>query len=168
MILVDSNLLVYATIAASPHHTSAKAWLDDQFECGARIGLPWQSLAGYVRVVTHPRITNPPRPVQDAWAQVEEWLDHPRVWIPEPTGSHRSVFGRLLQQTAAHAGIANDADLAALAVEHGLIVCSADTDFAKFPGLHWRNPLTGGEFGVAERSSPYGASPTHRKRGRRG
>ena len=34
-----------------------------------------------------------------------------------------------------------DAHLAALAIEHGLVLCSADADFARFPGLRWHNPL---------------------------
>jgi uncharacterized protein len=79
--------------------------------------------------------------IRAAWQQVTEWLDQPRVWIPEPTADHALVLGRLLGQVQATGNIVPDAHLAAIAIEHGLTICSADSDFARFPGLEWRNPL---------------------------
>jgi len=78
--------------------------------------------------------------VREAWGQVEDWLSCPTVWVPEPTERHREVLGRML--SAGGGGhLVPDAVLAALAVEHGLTLCSADGDFARFPGLRWRNPM---------------------------
>jgi hypothetical protein len=62
------------------------------------------------------------------------------VWIPVPTERHREVLGRLLP-AADRANLVPDAHLAALAVEHGLVVCSTDGDFARFRGVRWENPL---------------------------
>ena len=67
-------------------------------------------------------------------------LDCPPVWIPGPTEAHRQVLASLFKLGGA-SDLVPDIHLAALAIEHGLIVCSADSDFARFPGLRWRNPL---------------------------
>ena len=79
--------------------------------------------------------------VASAWRQVEEWLDCPPVWIPQPTERHREVLGSLLETQANKANLVPDTHLAALAIEHGLTLCSLDGDFARFPGLRWQNPL---------------------------
>jgi uncharacterized protein len=81
-----------------------------------------------------------PVPIAQAWARVEEWLALPQSWIPVPTDRHRQILAELLTGES-RAELANDAHLAALAVEHGLTVCSADSDFARFPGVRWENPL---------------------------
>jgi len=77
-----------------------------------------------------------------AWHQVTEWLEHPRVWIPEPGADHALILGSLLDRAHAAGNLVPDAHLAAIAIEHGLTVCSADADFARFPGVSWMNPLT--------------------------
>ncbi len=76
-----------------------------------------------------------------AWAQVAEWLSQPRVWTPEPTDDHERVLGEILSRSHVTGNLVPDAHLAAIAIEHGLVVCSADSDFARFAGLDWRNPL---------------------------
>ena len=141
MILVDANLLVYAHAASLPQHEPARSWLDAQLNGDTRVGLSWPSLLAFLRVMTNPRILERPESTADAWRQVCAWLEVPVVWIPEPTERHRDVLGRLLEQTSATANLVPDAHLAALAIEHGLPLCSADGDFARFPHLRWRNPL---------------------------
>lgn len=76
-----------------------------------------------------------------AWKQVEVWLDHPLVHVPAATEKHRGILATFIPFASARAGLIHDADLAALAIEHGLTLCSADGDFARFPGLRWENPL---------------------------
>src|SRR3970040_424429 len=71
------------------------------------------------------------------------WLAAERAWIPQPTERHREILGELLAAPGVHANLVQDAHLAALAIEHGLILCSTDGDFARFPGLRWENPLLG-------------------------
>lgn len=141
MILVDANLLVYARVASLPQHTRAKAWLDARFNGTASVGLPWPSLLSFVRLVTNPRIFTKPEQIAAAWEQVQAWLDCPCAWVPLPTERHREVLGSLLTSTVTRANLIPDAHLAALAIEHGLKLCSSDGDFARFPGLRWENPL---------------------------
>lgn len=144
MILVDANLLIYARSAASPDHAAARAWLDSRLNGSAPVGLPWPSLLAFVRVTTNPRIHARPLAMDAAWRQVEEWLDCEPAWIPAPTERHRALLGPLLARAAGRADLVADAHLAALAIEHGLILCSTDGDFARFPGLRWENPLRAG------------------------
>ena len=141
MILVDANLLVYARVAGFPQHDAARRWLDARLNGTVRVGLPWPSLLAFVRLVSNPRIFERPDSIAAAWQQVEEWLDRAPVWIPSPTDQHREVLGSLLESAAQRANLVPDAHLAALAIEHGLRLCTTDGDFARFPGLRWENPL---------------------------
>ena len=141
MILVDANLLLYAKAADMPQHRAAAAWFAGRVRDGERIGLPWPTLLAFVRVGTNPRLFNQPLGMAAAWKQVEEWLGLPGAWIPQPTEQHAKVLGGLLLGANASGNLVTDAHLAALAVEHGLEVCSTDADFARFPGVRWRNPL---------------------------
>ena len=141
MILVDANLLVYAHVQSMPQHALAHDWLDERLNGTARVGLPWQSLLAFVRVVTNPRIFPRVVTIKNAWRQVQDWLDVPTVWIPLPDERHREVLGTMLLSASGGANLVPDAHLAALAVEHGLVLSSTDGDFARFPGLRWENPL---------------------------
>lgn len=141
MILVDANLLVYAKVAALPQHEMARAWLEDRLNAPGRVALPWASLLGFLRLVTNPRVFRPALTIADAWTHVAEWLALPNVWLPAPGDAHAEILARLLTATNAAAELVPDAHVAALALEHGLTVCSADVDFARFPGLRWENPL---------------------------
>jgi toxin-antitoxin system PIN domain toxin len=141
--LVDANLLVYAFARAMPQHARCRTWLDARLNDEVPLGLPWPSLVAFVRLVTNPRVFPQPVAVPVAWRQVEEWLACPPVWIPQPTERHAELLGRLLAGSGMRATLVQDAHLAALALEHGLAVASADADFARFQGLRWENPLAG-------------------------
>jgi hypothetical protein len=141
VILVDANLLVYARAASAPQHEPARAWLDQRLNGVAPVGIPWPSLLAFVRLMTNPRVFARPETPARAWTQVEQWLDCPPVWIPQPTERHREVLGLLLRGQSVRGNLVPDAHLAALAIEHGLTLCSTDGDFARFPGLRWEDPL---------------------------
>jgi toxin-antitoxin system PIN domain toxin len=143
MILVDANLLVYAKVLGFPQHEPARRWLDDRLNGVERVGLPWPSLLAFLRLVTNPRVFERPLAPREAWSQVVEWLAQPTVWVPQPTERHHLVLGDLLSTTNVTANLVPDAHLAALAIEHGLVLCSSDGDFARFHGLRWENPLLG-------------------------
>jgi len=145
VILIDANLLIYAHVSSFPQHARARVWLDGQLSGGARVGLPWPSLLGFLRIVTNPRVFERPEPMTDAWRQVEAWLDVEAVWIPSPGERHRAVLAALLEQGGMRANLVPDAHLAALAIEHGLVLCSTDGDFARFAGLRWQDPLSTAE-----------------------
>jgi len=141
MILVDANLLIYAHAQSFAQHSRARAWLDSRLNGSAQVGLPWPSLLAFARLVTNRRIFEQPASVGDAWRQVGAWLHCDVAWIPQPTDQHRDVLGRLLGKVNVAANLIPDAHLAALAIEHGLTLCSTDGDFARFPDLRWQNPL---------------------------
>jgi toxin-antitoxin system PIN domain toxin len=141
VILVDANVLVYAQVRDFDQHARARAWLDGQFGGGTRVGLPWVSLLGFLRLVTNPRIFEHPESTASAWQQVEEWLDRDGAWVPEAGSRHRQVLSSLLDRVPVFGNLVPDAHLAALAIEHGLAVASTDGDFARFPNLRWINPL---------------------------
>jgi toxin-antitoxin system PIN domain toxin len=141
MILLDVNLLVYASDPQSPKYSFAKTWLDARLSESARVGIPWETILGFLRIVTNPRIYTPPVTVASAWSQAEEWLACPNVWIPQPGPNHQLIMSSLLSNLGGGAKLIPDAHLAALAIQHGLILCSADGDFARFPGLRWQNPI---------------------------
>ena len=140
MILLDANLLIYANDADSPHHDVVRPWFEDTIGAPSRVGLPWSTLLAFVRLLGNPRITCRPIPLEQTWSRVRQLLSRPNVWIPLPTDRHESVMTELLAGES-RADLVNDAHLAALAIEHGLTVCSADRDFARFPGVRWENPL---------------------------
>ena len=140
--LVDANILLYAVDEASDRHERARAWLEEQLNGVRRVGLPWQALTGFVRVGTHPRALERPLTPDEAIAYVDAWLAAPAAWIPRPTDAHAEVLGSLVRRHGVTADLVPDARLVALALEHGLTVCSADTDFARFPEIEWLNPLT--------------------------
>ncbi len=145
MILVDANLLVYSHVADFAEHAAANRWFDERLNGPERVGLPWPSLLAFVRLVTNPRVFRQPESVAAAWSQVEAWLSLPSVWIPGPTSRHVAILGQLMRKSVSRSTLVPDAHLAALAIEHGLILCSTDGDFARFPGLRWQNPLATGK-----------------------
>jgi uncharacterized protein len=140
-VLVDVNLLLFAVDERAGQHERAASWLETQLNGNRRIGLAWQSLTAFVRISTHPRASEHPLTPEAAWGFVEAWLAAATVWTPLPTDAHATVLGDLVQRYRLAGNLIPDADLAALAIEHGLEVCSADTDFARFTEVRWRNPL---------------------------
>lgn len=142
MILVDVNLLVYATVEEFALHRPARSWLEGRLGGPYGVALPWATLTGYARIVSNPRIMERPMPLGRAWKQVEEWLALEVTFTPEPTARHQEILAGLLPAVGNRANLVPDAHLAALAMEYGLTLCSTDADFARFPGLRWENPLS--------------------------
>jgi hypothetical protein len=143
VILVDVNLLLYATNVSASQHGVAREWLDRQLVETPRVGLPWATLLGFLRLATNARVITRPLTMAAAWQQVSQWLTCEPAWIPLPTARHADVLGKLLAEPGVYGNLVPDAHLAALAIEHGLTLCSTDSDFARFPELKWVNPLTG-------------------------
>ncbi|CCK56160.1 TA system VapC family ribonuclease toxin [Mycobacterium canetti] len=139
--LIDANLLLYAVDERAARHRAAVGWLSEQLNGSRRVGLPWQSLAAFLRIGTHPRAF--PRPLTPAAAFdiVDGWLSASVAWIPEPGPHFARIVGQLIVAYDVRGNLVPDAMLAALAIEHGLTLYSTDTDFARFPDLRWENPL---------------------------
>lgn len=139
--LVDANLLLYATDDLSPHHERASDWLTAALNGDRRVALPWASLGAFLRIATHPRISATPLTAETAWAQVDRWLAAGPTWIPVAGRRTARILGGLMVDHHITGNLVPDAMLAALAIEHGLVVMSADTDFARFSEVTWKNPL---------------------------
>lgn len=141
MILLDANLLIYAHVSSFAFHQTARSRLDRQLNGPAPVDLPWSSLLAFLRLVTNPRVFEHREPMAEAWRRVCAWLACESAWMPQPTERHGEILGAFPGLAGVHANHVPDAHLAALAVEHGLTLCSTDGDFARFPGLRWLNPL---------------------------
>lgn len=139
--LVDANILLYAVDEATPKHAIARQWLEEALNGPRRIGLPWSSMLAFVRIVTHPRALADPLLPAVAWSFVDDWLGAPAAWVPQPGRGYQDLLRRLVCDLDLRGNLVSDAALAALCLEHGLTVVSADSDFARFPGLRWLNPL---------------------------
>ena len=141
VILIDANILVYAHVSSFAQHRVAREWLDRQLNGPAPVGLPWASLLAFLRLVTNSRVFEHPESMADAWGKVQAWLACETVWSPEPTERHADVLGEILKLPGMRGNLVPDAHLAALAIEHGLTLCSTDGDFARFRALRWLNPI---------------------------
>lgn len=144
MTLIDANLLLYSVDERSPSHQASRDWLTEVLNGDSRVALPWQSLAGFLRVSTSPRVFARPLAPSAAWDHVHAWLGAQPAWVPQPGSSHAEVLGGLIVRYGLRGNLIPDAQLAALALEHGLTVYSADTDFARFAEVRWVNPVAGG------------------------
>lgn len=140
-LLVDANLLIYAEDGASAHHAAARTWWDETLSDDQIVLLAWVSLLAFLRITTNPRVMSNPLPVADAVDKVAGWLAQPYVRLAQETPGHWGTFSRLLKAAGTGANLTTDTHLAALAIEHGCELCSTDSDFARFSGLRWRNPL---------------------------
>lgn len=141
MILIDANILLYAEDSLSHRHQRARAWWDQQLSGSGPICLSWVVLSAFIRIGTNPRVFEHPLSLDQALIRVQSWLDQPCTRIVQPTERHWVVFRQMLTGGQASANLVTDAHLAALAVEHGCELFSSDSDFARFPGLKWKNPL---------------------------
>lgn len=141
MIIPDVNLLIYATDRSTVHHAAALRWWSGALAGPELVGLAWTTNLAFVRLTTNPRIVANPLTAGQAVAVVEQWRSHGHVVTVEPSTRHLDLLAGLLAGTGAAGNLVMDAHLAALALEHGATLCSADTDFGRFPGLSWVNPL---------------------------
>jgi len=140
-VLVDANILLYSVDEASPFHSAAAAWLTAALNGPRRVGLPWTSLWAFIRIATNPRAQTNPLTPTEAWEHVDDWLDAPASWTPGPGRGHHDIVKSLIIDSDLRAGLVTDAALAAICIEHGLTMVSADSDFARFPAVTWLNPV---------------------------
>jgi toxin-antitoxin system PIN domain toxin len=144
MILPDANLLLYAYDSLSKFHTPARSWWETQLSGAEPVCLSWQVINAFVRIGTNHRSHSRAMTLEESFQRVQSWLDQPCVKIIQPTENHWTIFQQLLRAGNATANLVSDAHLAALAVEHDCVLQSNDTDFARFRGLKWKNPIATG------------------------
>lgn len=141
MILLDVNVLVHAFHEGAPDHQRYRRWLSAAIASDEPFGLSELVLSGFVRVATHPRVFDPPAPVDQALAFANALRSQPNAVVVAPGGRHWEIFGRLCVAAEARGNLVPDAYLAALAIESGSEWISSDRDFSRFPGLRWRHPF---------------------------
>lgn len=141
MQLPDANLLLYAIDDTSPHHSGALRWLEHALSRTEPIGFTWVVLLAFLRVSTRPQLFANPLTPERALDIVDSWLAQPCAILLHPTERHPAILRGLIEPLGTAGNIVMDAHLAGLAIEHGGEVCSADSDFGRFPGLRWTNPL---------------------------
>ncbi len=141
MILIDLNLLLYATNGDSVHHQAARRWLEERLNDEEPVALPWAVVLGFLRISTNRRILPRPLTTAQALEVVDGWLELSVVRVLQPGQEHWRVLRDLLDEAGTAGNLTTDAHLAALAIENGCTLCSTDTDFARFKRLKWINPL---------------------------
>ncbi|HEX4494048.1 MAG TPA: type II toxin-antitoxin system VapC family toxin [Thermoanaerobaculia bacterium] len=144
MILPDLNLIIYAHNRSSGSHRAAKDWWETTLSNPRPVALCWAVMLGFIRLSTQRGVFQTPLQVSAACNEVRSWLAQPQVIILEPGRRHASIVLDLLEELGAAGNLTTDAHLAALAIEHQCELCSTDSDFNRFSGLQWTNPLAKG------------------------
>jgi uncharacterized protein len=139
--LLDVNLFLYAVDEASPRYEPAHAWVEETLSGSDTVALSWTTLVGFVRLSTRANLFEQPLQVEQALDLVDGWLTQPCTTVVNPTERHSAVLRELLAPLGTAGNLTTDAHLAALAIEHGALLCSCDADFSRFPGLRWIDPL---------------------------
>lgn len=142
MIALDTNIIVYARREEAPNHERAKSLLTQLAEGDSPWALPWPCIYEFVRVVTHPRVFDPPTLLESALEDLDSLMQSPSLTLLREGPRHATFMQRLLKAGQAAGNLAHDAHIAALYVEHGVSeLWTTDRDFARFPGIAVRNPF---------------------------
>ena len=143
MIVPDANVLIYAHDQTAPAHKVARKWWERALTGSEPVGLPWVVILAFVRLMTHPSLSDNPMSVEQARECVAHWLEQPNCRVL-PTGvATVDRFFRLLEKAGVGGNLSTDAMIAAVAGEYGGTVYSNDRDFDRFEGVVWKNPLLG-------------------------
>lgn len=141
MELPDINVLIYAHREDAPDHDAYANWLRELVVGAAPFALSSITLAGFLRIVTNPRIFDPATPMSVAIAFCRQLIAQPRAVFLQPGSRHWEIMVQIIENSGIRGAMVSDTYLAALAIEHGCELVTTDSDFARFTGLRWRHPL---------------------------
>src|SRR3990172_6989109 len=141
MRLVDVNVLVYAFRVDAPGHAAHRAWVETLVGADEAYAVSDHVLAGFLRVVSHPRVFHPPTPIGPALAFAHAFREQANAVPLAPGARHWDIFTRLCREAGARGNLVPDVWIAALAIESGCELVTTDRDYARFPGLRWRHAL---------------------------
>lgn len=141
MMLIDANLLLYAYNPSFDRHERARRWLEGILSHPDPVRFTWITLLAFLRIATNVRAFEHPLTIDEAAAIVSSWLARPMVGIVEPGEQHWRILADLLAATQLRGAAVMDAELAAVAIEQGAILCTTDRDFARFTDLRTLDPL---------------------------
>jgi uncharacterized protein len=139
--IVDLNVLLYAVNSDSPNHDHVREWWEAAVNDEEPVGLPWVVLLGFLRLATSPRVFPRPLTSAAAAARIDTWLAQDNIRVVCEKDDHWPALKSLLQRSGTGGNLTTDAHLAALAITHDALLVSCDTDFARFKGLRWQNPV---------------------------
>lgn len=142
MTVLDANILLYAYDSSSLLHTKARTWIEALFSSDTYVGLPWQTVAAFLRVITNAKLPGERFTMREALNVVDGWLALPNIALLSPGEEHWPLLRQVLLDGQAHGPLTTDGRLAALTIEHGGVLHTTDRDFSRFPGLRWTNPLS--------------------------
>ena len=142
MIVLDANVLLYAYDSDSDKHAKARAWVEEVFSGASPVGLPWQTVSAFMRIVTNPRLAGKRFTPVEVVEIVDQWVKQPNVRLLGPGDNHWSFLRQMIVDGQVRGPLITDAQLAALTVEYGGVLHTTDRDFSRFPGLRWKNPIT--------------------------
>jgi len=141
MIVLDANILLYAYDVGARQHRTAREYLEMVLSSPAPVGLPLQSILAFLRLSTKSGVLTAPYSIEEASEFVEGWLLQPQVRLLTPGEQHWRLLKLMLLQGGARGVLVTDAEIAAITIEYGGELQTNDRDFARFPGLRWKNPL---------------------------
>ena len=141
MIVPDVNLLVYAYNDGAPEHTAAREWWEALMRGEEPIGIPWSVATGFIRLMSNSHVVTSPLSPSDAAGRVSEWLHYEHVSLLNPGDRHMAYFQQTLSVQGSDSDLVADAHIAALAMEVDATVHTHDSDFARFSGLRWYDPI---------------------------
>ena len=142
MLLLDVNVWIYAHREDTPRHKDFKQYVETLLGNDAPFGVSNLVMGGFLRVVTHPKVFDPPTPLPIAIQFAESIVGHPDAVLVFPGGRHWGIFMDLCRKVDARGNLVSDAYFAALAIESGNTWVTTDRDYSRFPGLEWKHPLT--------------------------
>lgn len=141
MIVLDANILLYAYDEDSDKHEQARAWVEEVFSDASPVGLPWQTISAFMRIVTNPRLGGKRFTTAEVVEVVNQWVSQPNIRLLGPGDNHWSFLRQMMVDGHARGPLVTDAQLAALTIEYGGVLHTTDRDFSRFPGLRWKNPI---------------------------
>ena len=142
MIAVDTNILVYAHREDSEWHDMAYACIRTLAESREPWAIPWPCIHEFLSIATHPKIFNPPTPLEKAMAQVDAWLASPSLVMLSESEGYWGQLESMIKRGRIQGPMIHDARIAALCRFHGIgELWTADRDFKRFPEITARNPL---------------------------
>ena len=141
MIVLDANILLYAYDSDSHQHAKARAWVEEVFSGPSPVGVPWQTVSAFLRIVTNAKLIGKRFTAAEAIEIVNQWIDQPNVRLLGPGDHHWDLLRQMIADGQARGPLVTDAQLAAVTVEYGGVLHTTDRDFGRFPGLRWKNPI---------------------------
>ena len=141
MIVPDVNLLIFAYHEQSPYHEAASQWWEGLINGDETVGIPWAVTMGFVRQMANPSILKTPMSPSASLERVQSWFQYAHIQPLDPGSDHLTNLRNFFDAVDGGAKLVPDVHIAALAIEHQAVVHSHDSDFGRFPGLQWHNPL---------------------------